>query len=75
LTRVIRILNLETSESTRSSANNTAWVHTEKLVEDLIAIQDSCVVVYVDVLPCKVGTLGIKNSLTGSRAACSALGW
>ena len=75
LTQVKRILNLETSESTPSSANNTTWVDTEKLVEDLVTIQGGFVVVYVDVLSCKVGTLSIKNSLTGSRAASSALGW
>ena len=75
VSRVKRVLNLETSESTRRSANNTTWVHTEKLVEDLVTIQDNCVVVHVDVLPCKVGTLSIKNSLTGSRADSSALSW
>jgi hypothetical protein len=39
-------------------------VDTEKLVEDLVAIQVNSVVVYIDVLRCKIGALGFEHSPT-----------
>jgi hypothetical protein len=48
--------------------DNTAWVDTEKLVQNLVAIQENSVVIYVDVLCRKVGTLGIEHSAATSGA-------
>jgi hypothetical protein len=74
LTSIKCRLDFKACVCTPGSLDNTAWVDTEKLVQDLVAIQDNSVVIYVDVLCRKVGTLGIEHSAATSGAGFLAPG-